>query len=77
MAIPNNRYVESQERLSRALQEMTSMEQGDIPVMIQTPAERRKSAAEARRVERLMEGSITRRSRAERSMKKILPRGEY
>jgi hypothetical protein len=76
MAIHYWRFVENQRNLTKALQRMTLEEQGLVPKQIQTPAERRKSAAEVRAVERSVEGFIARNRRYQKRTKNI-SRGQY
>ena len=71
MAIRYRQFVENEKKLAEALQTLTRQERGELPVQLQTPAERRKSAADARAVERSVERSIERDRRYQRRVKNI------
>lgn len=77
MSICYWQFVENQKRLTEALQTLTRQERGELPVKLKTPAERRKSAAEVRAVERSVERFIERGRRADIRMKKVKARGIY
>ena len=70
-------FVRNQEKLTEELQRMTREEQGEIPVQLKTPAERRKAAQEVKALNRSIERSITRRSRERERMSKVVARGQY
>ncbi len=76
MTIPHCQLVESQSDLTSALQRLTREERGEIPIKLQTPAERRKSAAEIRALERSIE-RLVERNRKYRERTKNVSRGQY
>lgn len=70
-------YVRNQAELTEALQTLARQERGELPVKLQTPAERRKSAATVRAVERSVERFVERGGRVDARMKKVEAQGEY